>query len=145
MIRAVLDANVVASAVLRYDSATTAPTEILRAWYADVFNAVLSDALRAEIADTLLIKPYFAERIPSTVAERWLRRIDRKADSTAITTDVTKVATHPEDDLILATAVSGFADYLVTGDRQLQRLRSFQGVEIVSPAEFLTVLSDART
>jgi predicted nucleic acid-binding protein len=53
---------------------------------------------------------------------------------------VTGVASHPEDDPILATAVSASADYLVTGDRQLQRLGSYRGVSIVSPREFLDLL-----
>lgn len=140
MIRAVLDANVFASGVLRYELAATAPALLLRAWYGGSFMALMSDPLRAEIHDTLLIKPYFVGRIPREVAERWLRRIDRKAESTAITITLSGVASHPEDDLILATAVSGSAGYLVTGDRQLQRLRSFQGVVIISPAEFLAEL-----
>ena len=50
------------------------------------------------------------------------------------------VATHPEDDLVLATAVSAQADYLVTRDRQLLKLGSYQGVAIVSPTEFLDEL-----
>jgi predicted nucleic acid-binding protein len=54
------------------------------------------------------------------------------------------VATHPEDDLVLATAVSAHADYLVTGDRKLQRLGSYQGVRILSPREFLAVLAPER-
>lgn len=52
----------------------------------------------------------------------------------------TPVATHPEDDLILATAVAGNAEYLVTGDRQLLALGTYEGVRIVSAAEFLAVL-----
>jgi predicted nucleic acid-binding protein len=51
------------------------------------------------------------------------------------------VATHPEDDLILATALSGQVDYLVTLDQQLLRLGSYGGVQIVSPQAFLTILT----
>jgi putative PIN family toxin of toxin-antitoxin system len=62
----------------------------------------------------------------------------------AISAEVCGVATHPEDDLILATAVSADADYLVTGDRPLQALGSFRGVAIVSPRQFLAVLDGAE-
>ena len=58
-----------------------------------------------------------------------------------ITVNVSGAASHPEGDLILATAVSAQADYLVPGDRQLLTLQSFQGVQIVSPREFLTILN----
>lgn len=57
---------------------------------------------------------------------------------------VAGVATHPEDDLVLATAISGSADYLVTGDRQLRQLGSFQGVVIVSPRTFLDLLASVE-
>ena len=58
----------------------------------------------------------------------------------ALTITVHGIATHPEDDLILSTAVSAQADYLVTGDRDLQALGSFRGVTIVSPRQFLAIL-----
>lgn len=57
-----------------------------------------------------------------------------------ITVVVSGVATHPEDDLVLATAVSGQVDYLVTLDRQLLSLGEYQGVRIVSTREFLAAL-----
>jgi len=53
---------------------------------------------------------------------------------------VSGVASHPEDDIVLSSAVSAAVDYLVTGDRQLQETGSFQGVKIVSPRDFLTLL-----
>ena len=50
------------------------------------------------------------------------------------------IATHPEDDLVLATAVSAQADYLVTGDRQLLALGTYQGVRNVRAREFIDTL-----
>lgn len=68
--------------------------------------------------------------------------LEQEAVLTPITRQVQGVATHPEDDLILAAAVSARADYLVTGDDQLQKLGGFEGVKIVSPREFLRLLDD---
>jgi predicted nucleic acid-binding protein len=53
---------------------------------------------------------------------------------------VHEVTTHQEDDLILATAVSAKADYLVTGDSKLQQVGTYQGVAILSPRRFLEIL-----
>ena len=50
------------------------------------------------------------------------------------------IATAPEDDLILATAVSGKATYLVTGDRQLQKVGEYRGIEVLRAREFLSQL-----
>ena len=59
---------------------------------------------------------------------------------TPISLEVHGIATHPEDDLVLATAISGGADYLVTGDAHLINLRVYKGVQICSPRDFLWVI-----
>ena len=46
-----------------------------------------------------------------------------------------------KDDYLLAYAVVGRADYLVTGDRDLLVLGEVEGVRIVSPAGFVGALS----
>ena len=51
--------------------------------------------------------------------------------------EVSGVASHWQDDLILAAAVSGNADYLVTGDAEFRRVGEYQGVKLRTPAEFL--------
>jgi predicted nucleic acid-binding protein len=58
-----------------------------------------------------------------------------------ITEEVHNVATHPEDDLILATAISAKADYLVTGDTKLERLGTYESVTILSPQRFVETLT----
>ena len=85
---------------------------------------------------------YFARRLNQDQISRVLAAMADEAAITPITVTVSGVATHPEDDLILATAVSGHADYLVTGDRQLLQLGSYQGVRILSPRAFLELLED---
>jgi putative PIN family toxin of toxin-antitoxin system len=43
----------------------------------------------------------------------------------------------PEDNFILACAIEGKADYLVSGDRHLLKLQQYEGTRIVTAAEFL--------
>jgi len=81
--------------------------------------------------------------ITPTDLERLHELLERDTACTTISHEVRGVATHPENDLILATAVSARADYLVTGDSKLQRLGSYQGVIIVSPRGFLDVIESA--
>ena len=51
------------------------------------------------------------------------------------------VTNDPKDDPIIATAVAAKADYLVTGDRaHLLPLQQYEGVQILSPKEFLDIL-----
>ena len=51
------------------------------------------------------------------------------------------MTTHPEDDLVLSTAVSAVADYLATRDRQVLKLSTFQSVRIVHPADLARLLN----
>ena len=46
------------------------------------------------------------------------------------------VCRDPDDDHILATAITGQARCIVTGDKDLLVLERFRGVEIISPAAF---------
>lgn len=48
----------------------------------------------------------------------------------------------PDDDVILACALEGRADYLVTGDADLLALKSFKGIRIVTPREFEILFND---
>ena len=139
MIRVVLDANVFASGALGYARQDSTPGAILRALEERRFSVVVSEHLVEETERTLA-SPYFAQRVLPEVNTVALRLLREFATHTELTTVVTDVASHPEDGPVLATAVSGKADFLVTGDRMLQRLGSYEGVAIVSPRDFLTLL-----
>jgi putative PIN family toxin of toxin-antitoxin system len=49
---------------------------------------------------------------------------------------VHKVCRDPDDDEILACAVAMEADYLVTGDSDLQEIKNYGSVKIISPRSF---------
>lgn len=46
----------------------------------------------------------------------------------------------PSDNKFLEASVEGNADYIVSGDKHLRSLRSFMGIDIVSPAEMAAIL-----
>lgn len=50
------------------------------------------------------------------------------------------VCRDPDDDAILATALAAQADLLVTGDKELLVLGSYEGISIVTPTECLARL-----
>ena len=138
MIKAVLDTNVLASGFVAQSGSTTTAL-LLDAWRVRQYLLVVSEPILTELARTLQ-KPYFAARLSQAqvVADLQLLRTDGLL--TALTIQVQGVATHAADDLVLATAVSAQADYLVTGDHPLQQLGSHQGVTILSPIAFLQLL-----
>ena len=50
------------------------------------------------------------------------------------------VKNDPDDDIIVNTAYDGNADYIVSGDDDLLKLKSFKGIRIVTVNEILTIL-----
>lgn len=138
MITAVLDTNVLASGFVRHNPQSP-PVQVIDAWRARLFTLVVSEHILAELSRTFA-ESYFSSRLTPQQRAANIALITEDATVTPITTEVHGVATHPEDDLILATAISAQADYLVTGDTKLQDLVTYEGVTILSPRAFLALL-----
>jgi putative PIN family toxin of toxin-antitoxin system len=51
------------------------------------------------------------------------------------------VGSDPSDDIFLLTAVAAQADFVVTDDHHLLDLKRFDNIDIVTPADFLKILS----
>lgn len=141
MIGAVLDTNVLASGALGLSGGVTPPALLLHQWRAGRFRLIISGYIEEELRKTLM-QPYFKRRIRSEDRELFMILLTKVAEHVAIRHRVTGVATHPEDDPILATALSARADYLVTGDRRLrERVPTFRGIPLLVAAEFIDILN----
>lgn len=51
-----------------------------------------------------------------------------------------RVCRDKDDDILLATALAGKVDIIVTGDDDLLVLKKFRGIRILSPRQFLELL-----
>ena len=135
----VLDANALVSGSIARAGSTLAA--IIDAWKREAFDVAISDHIFAEVRRALA-EPYFTSRLTAQEIADFFELIRTTAVFVSITVTVHGVATHPEDDLVLATAVSAGADYLVTGDTRLRnRVQRYQGIEVISPRELLAILS----
>lgn len=134
---ATLDSNVLVSGFVRPESV---PGMILRRWREGMFRLVLSEHILEEVGETLR-EPYFQQFLDERQVVDDLALLRQEAVVVELSVEVRGVATHPEDDVILATAVSAAVGVLVTGDKQLLRLGSFREVAIISPREFLDRLA----
>jgi putative PIN family toxin of toxin-antitoxin system len=140
VIRAVLDTNVLAAGIVGVDVLTSTPGELIRRWRIGQFDLVISDHILNEVELTL-VKPYFVNRLSAEWMIASVQLLRQRAIATTMSRSVTGVASHPQDDLVLATAISAGVDYLVTGDRELRQIGQYEGVWVVSPSQFLPVLS----
>jgi putative PIN family toxin of toxin-antitoxin system len=140
MIRATLDTNVLVAGIVT--SPQTVNGQVIQAWRENKYSLVLSEAILTELSRTLS-EPYFSARLTAAQIEATVNLFRSEATIVPLLVTVAGVATHPEDDLILATALSGRAHYLVTRDEKLQeKVQEYKGVSIISPLVFLQRLRE---
>jgi putative PIN family toxin of toxin-antitoxin system len=136
--RAVLDTNVIVSGTIL---SAGAPADILTAWRERRFDLVIGPTILSEL-DRVLHLPKIARRYsldPQDVRDL----LDLLAARAVVVTErhtVPAALRDPKDSPILACAVEGQADCIVTGDRDLLDLRQFRDILIVSPAAFHRML-----
>lgn len=131
--RVVLDTTTLASGAVATPGGTLAT--IVDAWQAGRLTVFVSPVILEELTRTLA-NPYFASRLGPELARAYLELVRQTAILVPRLAPVPSVATHPEDDVILATAASVQPVILVSGDRQLRRLGRYQDVTILSPRAF---------
>src|SRR3954465_12155907 len=132
MTRAVLDSSVLVSAFLKPGSL---PATLLARAREGAFSLVLSTYLLEETA-TVLVRPKNLGRYGYSGDEvgRFCRSLVAVAGMVNDLPALDAVPSDPKDNPIVATAVAGKADYLVTGDRtHLLPLGEYRDVRIVSP------------
>lgn len=132
MIKAVLDTNIFVSALFWKG----APHTVVRTGIAGEFVMIASPAIISELQETVVVKFGF----PDEDARDYLRLIALHAFLVEPREEPHIVAADPSDDKILACAVAGSADFIVTGDKHLLSLRDFSGIRIVTPSSFLSIL-----
>lgn len=134
MIKVVCDTNVYISAFLFGGK----PEEVIAIARNNEIELLISEDILAEVADVLKKKfGWTDEQISFTLDE--LRSI---ANLIIPDTRLKVIKNDETDNRFLECALAGGAKYLVTGDtRHLQPLKEFKGIQILSPADFLAVLS----
>lgn len=142
-LRVTADANLLASGALRL-RLDAAPVRFIDSWRAGEFALTLSQHLLKEIDDTF-DSPYFVRRLTPERRQVFLELLRTDAVIISLTVTVTGVASHPEADLVLATAHSGACQFLVTGDHELLALKHYEGVIIVGVHDFLAMLPGLTT
>lgn len=142
---AVLDTNVFVSGLLFQRGN---PYAILEAWRAHAFVVAITPPLYAEIADVLkrLVRPGRYQLTNDEVV-RTLALLERIAVPVTAPPQVPVTIRDPKDVMVLAAAIGGRADYLVSGDQDLLQLANDErlgNLKIVAPRAFLEFLELER-
>ncbi len=131
-LRIILDTNVLISGLLLSSSTSQ-----------QIFDQVtgneillISENIFAEISQTLIRKK-FDKYVSLEKRLNFLANLREKAEIVEITENITSCR-DPKDNKFLELAVSGKADFIITGDQDLLVLNPFRNIEIITINEFLT-------
>jgi uncharacterized protein len=120
--RVVLDSNVFVSGVIKEHGVAA---EVLDSWNAAAFIVLMSPWQRREIEDVLrrswLSRKY---NVAEDTVARLLHLIDERAEQLPDASAPAMLVRDPDDVPILAAALAGQADYLVTGTRTCSHSRT---------------------
>jgi len=134
----VLDTNVIVSSLLSPAGPTAG---VIRHWEANDFDVVISTHLLGELEGALgyprVVKVLKLTQDEISSFLKYLSTI------TAVVGPELRLAVNekdPDDNRILECAVAGNASYVITGDKHLLEIKEYQGIVILSPSGFLTLL-----
>jgi len=142
LISATVDTNLfVSGLIIKHGN----PYSLLQHWRRGLFLLVISKDQRIELGDVLRRDKITREyHIGQDDIKSILRRIDRTAVFVKALKASPVTVRDPKDEKILATAIAGKADYLVTGDKDLLVLNgepNLATLRIVTVRDFLSLLS----
>jgi hypothetical protein len=138
--RVLLDVNILISFLLAKNPDSPI-VQIVRAAATGAFTLLLPDPLMAELRHVVLSNPQLSRRITDAHLGELAVLLSNEAEVVApISEAIPAVTRDPKDDYLLAYALVGRADFLVTGDRDLLALPPIEGLKIVQPVVFARLL-----
>lgn len=141
--RALLDTNVLVSVLLAFVLSSQTMEQLFDAAIRGRYVLLLPEEVLAEMEGAWARKSFLRDSISAEQLSRFLALLRSIAEIVPRQADpIAAVLRDPRDDFLLVAAVFGNADFLVTGDRDLLDIRDeLEGLRIVTPAEFLDLLS----
>ncbi|MCB9475412.1 MAG: putative toxin-antitoxin system toxin component, PIN family [Deltaproteobacteria bacterium] len=139
--RVVLDTNVLISATTTPEGT---PSKILRKVYEGSLELVFSPSTLAELRRVLgypkLVKRLQKPGMEYTDVDDVIQRVSAFSVFVSGGTKIDAVRDDPSDNMFLACAVEGNADFIVSGDRHLLELGEYGGIRILPPAQFAKII-----
>ena len=138
-VRIVLDTNILIGALI---TKGTPPDQLYQAWLRGQIELVTSTAQMAEVAN-VLTRPRLQKYLDVEEAAAIVENMDTRALVLDTLPNVS-LSPDPKDDPILATAIAGKVDLIVSGDKKhMLALGEVEGIPIVTARDALDRLGNA--
>lgn len=141
MLRAVINTNVFVSGIA---FKLEKPKKIVDLWLKQKIILIVSQPLIEELTE-VLYRGKFQKQATDEEITQLIQQIQKITVFVKGNLPVLRIIKDdPDDDVVLATALEGYADYIVSGDHHLLDLGEFRGIKIVKPIEFLNILDKVK-
>ncbi|MBI5681881.1 MAG: putative toxin-antitoxin system toxin component, PIN family [Deltaproteobacteria bacterium] len=128
--KVVIDTNVIISAFGWYGK----PGEIIKLATTGKIKNFISLEMLAELRKVVAYpKLNFSETLQAEIIET----VFSVSSIVSINESVNIIVDDPPDNRVLECALSANVDFIISGDKHLLNLKAFQGIEILSPEDFL--------
>lgn len=134
----VIDANVVISSAISIDGN---PAIIFEMLLLDQIQNYTTEEIIEEIKE-VMGRPKIIKLL--SFVEREFIINNFRGFSTTIKPEIrlNEIKEDPDDNKFLECAVSANADYIISGDEHLLKVKEFRGIPIVTPAEFVRLIEN---
>jgi putative PIN family toxin of toxin-antitoxin system len=136
MVRVVLDTNVLVSALINEGKPRKLVLELL-----DKHTAILSRQMLAELADVSSRDKF---NITGSQVNQFISNLDRMSKMVLDNVVFKVILEDPDDDVVLNTAYTGKAEFIVTGDKHLLVLGHFKKTKIVTVNQMQDLLTQRQ-
>jgi uncharacterized protein len=135
--RVTVDNNVVISAFLWGGN----PRRVLNAARSGTIDIFTSAELLAELSNVLSRRQFEKPLIAVNTSSDTILDQYQAIAHIAIAEDIeTVILRDPDDDAVLACAISSNSDFVVTGDEDLLDVKEYRSIPILTPKDFLDVM-----
>ena len=131
--REILDTNVFVSGIFWEGNFCS---QIIDKWRNKEFELVSSIEILDELVKTL---KDFKIQMPDEMIEEWRNLIIENSIIVEPTTKLDVIKEDPDDNKFLEAGVTGKANFIISQDNHLLKLKEYQGIKIVSPEELLLI------
>lgn len=138
MISATIDTNTLVSAIININSSVS--QEIYQSFIEKRFLLITSPSILEEVDEVIHRERIMSfHKLPLKQLEEIISEL---ANLSYIVPGNTKIdiSRDPDDNKIIAAAVEGNTDYIVSRDRDILDLKEYNNIKIISPEQFMKVL-----
>lgn len=129
MLKVIIDTNIIISSLWGGN-----PKEIINLWQKNLIILICSEKIIKEYLN-VLSRFKIEENI-----NNWSNEFFNKSVIVVPKKEITIIKDDPTDNIFIEAAITGKADYIISGDKHLLKIRKYKKTKIINAATFLKII-----